>query len=335
MSERNGKTWSSVLIGVVVAAGLLTAVLAVVFSDPTGKSGPGFETYDISTQQRIDPRHVGYVEDAAARIAPGFREVRGVAVGPDDRVHVAGDRAVRVFDASGKRLDEVALSGEPRCLAVADDGALYVAMDDYVERHDLAAGTSERLPPFERGTLITSLAVHGGEIFVADAGNHVVLRCDAGGREMLRIGQKDESGGGGFVIPSPHFDLAVARTGLWVVNPGKQEVRGYTLDGQRQTSWGSGGQAVEGFCGCCNPGDIALLPDGGFVTSEKGLVRVKVYDPDGSFRCVVAGPDQFAAAAEGLDLAVDSRGRVLVLDRPAAAVRVFVPKEPSAEEGND
>jgi len=82
---------------------------------------------------------------------------------------------------------------------------------------------------------------------------------------------------------------------------------------------------LEGFAGCCNPSHFALLPGGGFVTSEKGLPRVKEYSPDGTLRTVVAGSEGFAPGSVGLDLATDPGGRVYVLDPVARAVRVFVP----------
>ena len=63
------------------------------------------------------------------------------------------------------------------------------------------------------------------------------------------------------------------------------------------------------------------------MTSEKGLIRVKIHGPDGSFRCVVAGPDRFDEGTVQLDLAVDSKGRVLVLDPRRKQVRVFVEKK--------
>jgi hypothetical protein len=84
---------------------------------------------------------------------------------------------------------------------------------------------------------------------------------------------------------------------------------------------------LDGFCGCCNPSHLALTPDGKFITSEKGLPRVKVYDRAGRFECVVAGPDRFARDTVGLDVAVDSTGRILVLDPAAGAVRVFEKRE--------
>jgi hypothetical protein len=83
---------------------------------------------------------------------------------------------------------------------------------------------------------------------------------------------------------------------------------------------------VEGFCGCCNPTHMAILPDGSFVTSEKGLPRVKIHAQSGELKAVVAAPDSFAEHTVGLDLAVDSAGRILVLDPVARAVRIFSEK---------
>jgi len=64
-----------------------------------------------------------------------------------------------------------------------------------------------------------------------------------------------------------------------------------------------------------------------FVNSEKGLERVKVYDKEGKFVGVVAAPAQFVEGTVGIDLAVDSTGRVLLIDRKAGAVRVFARKD--------
>ena len=71
------------------------------------------------------------------------------------------------------------------------------------------------------------------------------------------------------------------------------------------------------------------------MTAEKGIPRVKVYSADGQFESVVAGPEQFlptpTASSETrpehrlkvLDVAADSKGRVLVLDPNARNVRIF------------
>ncbi|MHC4639708.1 MAG: NHL repeat-containing protein, partial [Planctomycetota bacterium] len=127
---------------------------------------------------------------------------------------------------------------------------------------------------------MTSIAVYENNVFAADAGNRIVMRYDTQGKLINTIGQKNtERNIPGFLIPSPYFDLAVGKDGLLrVVNPGLHRIEAYTFDGDLEFWWGRTSTLVEGFCGCCNPVNFAILDDRSFVTCEKGLVRVKIYD---------------------------------------------------------
>jgi hypothetical protein len=71
------------------------------------------------------------------------------------------------------------------------------------------------------------------------------------------------------------------------------------------------------------------LADGSFVTSEKGLVRIKIHKPSGEFLGMVAAPSQFSDEGKAPDIAVDSRGNVYALDFEKNIVRVFEPKQGS------
>jgi hypothetical protein len=187
--------------------------------------------------------------------------------------------------------------------------------------------------------VLTAVAVAEKDVFVADAGNRVVLRYDLAGKLLGRIGKKDpDKHILGFIVPSPYLDLGVGADGLlWVVNPGRHRLEAYTADGDIQNYWGEESLGVKGFCGCCNPIHFARLPDGRFVTSEKGLPRVKVYSAKGDFEGVVAGPELFPKQIENphtagpsgvcMDLAVDSAGRVLLADAFSREVRVFTRKQ--------
>jgi hypothetical protein len=112
------------------------------------------------------------------------------------------------------------------------------------------------------------------------------------------------------------------------VDPGRHRICAFTDGGDLEITWGEPSFELEGFSGCCNPSHLAMLPDGRFVTSEKGIPRVKVYDVDGTFLTVVVGPDGLETEMEPCDVATDSRGRILVLD--GGTVRVFEPKGGSA-----
>ena len=82
---------------------------------------------------------------------------------------------------------------------------------------------------------------------------------------------------------------------LRVVNPGMHRIEAYTPDGDLESFWGRRVDGIEGFCGCCNPANIAILPDGRIVTAEKGIPRVKVYHGRGQFVAWWPGPEMLAA----------------------------------------
>ena len=293
-------------------------------------------SYDLTELRKVDPKLILYEE--AAPIGTGLKEARGLAVDSKDWVYVVGEldlddvglgkETVSIWDPAGKRWTGHKLSCAGRCLAVAADGTLYIGTKDHVEVHDATGGRNAPFPSLGEKAIVTSVAVGDGSVFVADAGNRVVVHYDLAGKQVGLIGKKDEARDiPGLVVPSPHLDLALGRDGLlWVVNPGRHKLQAFTLAGDLEASWGKPSVNIEGFSGCCNPTDFAILPDGRFVTAEKGIPRVKVYSAEGKFECVVAAPERFEKDVVGLDLAVDSQGRILVLDPAARKVRVFVRK---------
>ena len=296
----------------------------------------GLCRYDVGDLDKTDPALIGYTE--AAPVETGLRQPRGVAVGPGDAICVAGDRLIRVFDKAGVRRSDVAVDGEPRCLAVDPAGTIYAGLRDRVAVFDRNGVLRATWQSLGESALLTSIALAGDEVIAADAGNRVVLRLDSTGGVINRIGEKDPKRNiEGLILPSAHLDVALAADSLLrVSNPGRHRIELYTLEGDLERSWGEPSMDIRGFSGCCNPTDFALLPGGRIATSEKGLARVKVYeDITGQFECVVAGTESFTEGVEGLDLAVDSAGRLLVLDPDAKAVRIFTAKGEGKADGAD
>jgi hypothetical protein len=304
-----------------IGTGLMAAVLAGCDRQERAKKPPldARFTYDISKYEHTDPALLLY--DEKTRFATGLNEPKCLAVA-GDTILVGGDKTLKTFDSTGKLLGARELPALPH--AVTAGGR--VAFKDRFEGSE----------SFGDRAHLTAIAQTGDSIYVADAGNREVLRCDLSGKIVTRIK--------GFVVPSPYFDLNVGADGvLWVTNPGKHRIEAYTLDGKCETGWGATAMNVEGFCGCCNPVYFTRLPDGRFVTSEKGLNRVKVYDLHGKFECVVAGPEQLIKDRElarkackdcqigfGMPVAADARGRLLVLDTATRDVRIFERKEKNA-----
>jgi hypothetical protein len=246
----------------------------------------------------------------------------------------------------GKNVSEKLLRPPPSSDGKGLPGTLYLGMRDHVE---VCGGDGRRQsawPAPSPRAVLTSIAVGEEDVFVADAGSLVVWHYDRNGKLLGQIGKRDSSRDfPGFVVPSPYFDVAIAPDGLLrVVNPGMHLIQAFTFDGQLDRSWGKRGLGIESFCGCCNPSNIAILSDGRIVTAEKGLPRVKVYSDDGKFECVVVGTSTLAPnpsmLTEGcdagslhpVDLAVDSRDRILVLDPSIASVRVFVRRTDTNKE---
>lgn len=291
---------------------------------------------DFQRLGKIDPALLQYKQ--VSRITDLPQRPRRIAIGTNDEVCIAGGKSILLLDLKGNLLTEIALTTPGRCVAVTPDSQIFVGLRDHVEIFDRKGQLRARWDSLPGRPWLTGIAVSDNDVYLADAGNRVVLRCYRSGKVVSRIGEKNpERNIPGFVVPSPFFDLEMHKDGLLrVTNPGRHRVEAYTADGDLEFFWGKASAAIDGFCGCCNPIHLALLPDGRFVTCEKGIRRVKVYHADGRLDCVVAGPDSFDNAAGeaanaqfpessygGIDAAVDSAGRIYIVDLARGDVRIM------------
>ncbi|UCE41362.1 MAG: NHL repeat-containing protein [Candidatus Aminicenantes bacterium] len=283
--------------------------------------------YDIQSYAESGADLVHYSE--VGHIPIDLPKVSGIAVGPDDRIYVSGNGSVLVFDNDGTPRSSFKSSGPIRCLAIDKNHDLYLGMGDHVEVYDQKGIRQAGWESLGEKAIITSIAVSAKSVFVADAGNKIVWKFDKSGLNLQRIGDKNETKDiPGFIIPSPYFDVAIDADGfLWVANTGRHSLENYTVDGNFRTSWGEFGMEIQGFSGCCNPSHFTLLVDGSFVTSEKGLPRIKIYNRLGNLVSVVAPTEQFLEGTVGLDLAVDSTQKIYVLDPLQKRVRIFAKKK--------
>ncbi len=339
---------------IVAVSGVVTAVVAVLVGNaaltswhraqrgdrpPVENAEPYDEQAAIKAAETIAPAMIGYNETGG--IAVPFHEPRALAVDNDGRIYVAGDRGVVIYSNEGRKLLEIALKGEPHCLVVGGPehgvpGQIYIGMEDHVEVFDPKGERIAIWPSQGKEAFFTSITAADYEIWVADAGNRVVWCYDPHGKPLTPLGKPGSAGGTEFVVTNHYFDVAVGRDDLlYVVNPRLLRVEAYTRNGDREAFWGKGSPAVADFFGCCNPAHLAVLPDGNFVTAEKGIPRVKTYSRSGEFQSVVVGPPQLKDTPAAV--AGDRHGRVLVLDARAAKVRIFEKKPDlqKADSGGD
>ncbi len=342
MIEKTGKIESSFLIGLVLVIAIAAGVAAFwLFDASPASSGLGPEyTYDIEKYAKIDPALILY-RQVGEPMSLDFEKSHAIAVGVDGKIYIAGDEKVAIYSPGITPPMEIELAAEPTCIEVQTDGTIVVCSGNDIIFMDTVAVEVDRWTVPAGNAILTSIAMDNANVFIADAVNKFVWRLNRQGNVIGRIGKKDPKRNiPGIVVPSPYFDIAMATDGLLrVVNPGRHLIEAYTAEGDREWAWGKSAISIEGFSGCCNPVSLAILPDGGFVTAEKGLVRVKIYDAEGHFTGVVAGPDQLGwvdplrvcetpeqCSLKGFDVAVDPDGRVYVLDMIRNNVRVFEKK---------
>jgi hypothetical protein len=309
-------------------------------------------SYNLDRYRKVDPKWLHYDRTG------GFDSPRPdpcrIAIDRQDQLYLAAGREVVILDRTGLPAGAIVCDAPVRCIAVAGDGTRYIGSKDHVEVFNAEGERVARWETIEGRPFLTGLATGDQDLFVADAGNRVVLRYDRSGKLLGRIGERNrERNVPGLIVPSACLDVEIGRDGLLRVNnPGRHRVETYTFDGDLELAWGRPSAAIDGFCGCCNPVNIELLPDGRCVTFEKGLPRVKVYSPTGDLESVVAGPDQFsdpgsvspALDAEGapagvLDGVIDSQGRIYALDLVSRRLNVWQRKpdetaKPATPPGN-
>ena len=309
---------------------IATAIVVIIAKDfvgnKAGKNIPNPYEYSVDEFRQVDSTKVLYNEILTFPV--GEETLSGIALA-DSLIVVAAGTQLLQYDKRGKEIFRKAIADTANCITIDKEKKLWIGMRHFVAQYDLNGNLLQRWDPFGERSVITSLAVSGDKVFVADAGNRVVYQCNKQGKITMRIGEKNEQKGvSGYVIPSPFFDLALDEEGfLWVVNPGKQRLENYNADGSLRTSWGVAGMKLEGFSGCCNPAEMAIMEDNSFVTSEKGMPRIKLYGQHGELKGVVAPPDKFNPDSYyAPDVAVDAEHRVYALDFDRKQVRIFALK---------
>jgi len=296
-------------------------------------------TYDVEHLQKSDPALLRYTE--IARFPCGLGRPSAIATAADGAIFVGGNEGVRKFSPSGELVAEMPLADPVHAIALRPSGELLVGQPGCLRVLDATGTELARWQQPGARFLPTSIAVTAAAIYVADAGGRVVVKLDPQGKQLAIIGARDlDRNLRGFVVPSPYFCVRMAPDGLLrISNPGEHQIEAFTTDGDLELVWGKGSFSVEGFCGCCNPVSFEVFPDGSFVTCEKGLPRVKLYDSHGGFTGLVAGPEAFPEYLKaantgapdtlnaGIYAAIDPQLRVIILDGVGGTVRIMQAKE--------
>ncbi len=319
--SKSDKILTAVIV-VISVAGLVYFGLSAI-KDDSKRAGENPFEYKLDFFENSGADKIAYEEHKTIPLT--LKESYAIAIDANDKLYVSGDRTLLIFDRDGRRKAVITLDQPVSALDVDANGDIYCAAGEHIEVLDSTGVKKARWEDLGDDAILTSIAVGEADVYAADAGQLLVWRFNKDGDILGKIGEKDEARDiPGFIIPSPYFDVLIDADGfLWAINTGRHQFENYFPDGGLRSSWARTSMTVDGFSGCCNPSHVALLPDGSFVTSEKGIPRVKIHNRIGEFVCLVAAANQFDRGTVGLDLAVDSQARIYVLDPKRRQVRIF------------
>ena len=312
--------------------GVMALIVADLFKSPARNQDP--EIYSIEDLKKIDTSQICYRE--VKQLKTGMSVLQGIALDNNLNVYICGNREVQVYNQVWEKMADFRVDSNAYCIAPGSQGEIYLGLGDHIEVFDHTGTRKGKWDSYNERSFLTSIVVIGDEVFAADGENKIILRYDRGGKLLNTIGKKDrEQGLEGFIIPSMYFDVAAGPDEeLWAANTGRHEMLNFSHDGKLISFWGTASMQLEGFAGCCNPVHFAVLPDGYFVTYEKGLDRIKIYNQAGKYICTVSGPvntNEKSLATCSIsspvhDLAVDREGKVYALDGDKMLIRVFIRK---------
>lgn len=247
-----------------------------------------------------------------------------IAVDSQDNLYAAGDSAVKVFSPAGALLR--AWSTTQPGLGLGIEGrTVYVGGRGQIEVFDDSGQIVRTWEDSERLGQVTAIGFQTDSILVADSRARCIRRFNRQGSLINNIG--DENRMRGFNIPNGTLDFAVDdKEIVHACNPGKHRVERYTTDGELLGHIGRfDGRDPEGFPGCCNPTNVAVTDQGLVYVTEKAGPRAKVLDRDGKLMGVIAA-DLFDPNCKNMDVAVNSSGRVYVVDTVKLSIQVFEPE---------
>ncbi|MEX0982631.1 MAG: hypothetical protein WD577_03135 [Bacteroidales bacterium] len=313
----------SILIALFMVA-IIVVIIADYVSQQPDKLGVNPYEFNVDEYRAVDTALITYRETKNFPVR-GYK-AEGMHI-RDGVIWLTGNEVLQAVTTEGVQLLKTAIDGTGTCIH-ATDKAVFIGFGDHLKKYSREGELTATWEVPGKKCVFTSMAANDQMLYVADAGNRRVLRYGFDGELLGEFKGKSESAAGhGFILPSACFDLVVnSYDELWVVNTGKHAIENYSNDGKMRGFWQKGSMTIEGFAGCCNPAELAVLSDGSFVTSEKGLVRIKVYDSSGELQGVVAAPDKFIKDGKAPEVAVDENDVIYALDFDKSTIRVFEKK---------
>ena len=199
----------------------------------------------------------------------------------DDKLIVAADNNIFIYDRTGRLLNNFAIDGQVRDLAT-EDGLIYILFSTRIEVYNADGEPIRDWEACSSNSDYCSFALAPGSVFVSDAANKNLCKYTTEGNFVKFINSPNR-----FVIPSYTFGVTYVDGVIHCSNSGRHQVEKYSPDGEYMGAYGKPGAVAGYFCGCCNPVHLTHTSTGEIITSEKGSPRISCYGSDGQFRSVL------------------------------------------------
>lgn len=317
------KKRSLTIVILVIVVGILAVIIVDFLGNRPDRRGENPYALEVDRYKEVDGALLSHKETRNFSL--------GLMISSDmclhqNKLYISGNSSLAVLPLDGTEASMFEILPGATSLEV-DDANIFIGFGSYVAKYSLDGELLQQWPDLDERCVITNIAIKDDRVYVADAGNRRIVIYNREGELRGEFeGKAETEAGHGFIVPSANFDLAVNSYGeLWVVNPGKHALENYSDDGRMRGFWESRSFDIDGFLGCCNPARITTMEDGSFVTSEKGLVRIKIYDQSGKLLSVVASPELFKEEGKAPEVCVDADGVIYALDFDKDMVRVFEP----------
>jgi hypothetical protein len=306
-------------IGAIAAAAVIVIFAGFIIYDIIGGSLFSDKPVTVTVPAEEYPEPAWQTTGSIAFSEGGLK---AIATTDDGRIIAGGKTFLALLDPSYSREWTVATDAPVTALAVYGN-TIYAASDSIVRIYSLNGTLISEWGPYEDNSIITSISANNTYVVFADAGTRRVYILALDGSLTSFFGHEGEK----FVIPSGYFDVKImANNTINVANPGKTRIETRDLQGKIITLFGEPGTAGEAFVPCCNPSHFTMFGDSLFVTSEKGIHRMKVYTANGTLKEFVAVPGQFESALP-FDLATGPRGQIYAASGYDSKIFIFTRTE--------
>ncbi len=293
------------------------------------------ESKDVKISDVITASNVSYKVDTKFDGTAYINAKYLGVLSSNNLVALNNDKTVTIIDVNGRKIKSFAVSetSVPSTMAVDSNDNIYILIPEEKETEttvrgkkvkrvqivayscDLYNANGEKSKSFKLTGVnnASGARIADGKLLIADMGgaNIGIFNATTGARETEIKGMRPCCG---------ILDFSVNdKNELLVANLGAFRVQSYDLTGKQILAFGSRGNGVDEFHGCCNPVSVAYLSNGAIVTVEKDPTRVKVYSKEGAI--AIAGIDEMVKGCSYIPMTVDKKDNLYLASPTKGVVR--------------